>query len=400
MIDYNRLLELHELACREAANLKIRRGLFEVLQADVGRHLNGIAGPRGAGKTVLLKQLAVSTEGAFYLSADTLARGSDLFEIVRGLLEKYRYTRFLLDEIHFLPGALGGLKKIYDFLPEVRVVFTSSVALAIHASGHDLARRVVIHPLGYFSFREYLLIHRGENLNRITFDELLSEKFDPLHLRASRFFDNYLLGGLLPFALEEPDPMPLLRATIEKIIHRDIPANLRLHTDELPILEKLIAFVGRSAVDGINYSSLSHNLGITKYKAEQYAAAFEDAFLLKRVFPAGTNVLREPKVLLMPPVRLLERTAVEAMGGLREDYFAMAMAQAGMDFEYLKSTTGQKTPDYLIEHQGQRIALEIGGKGKGRSQFKGVKTDRKIILAHDVIPSSEKIPLHLLGFLA
>jgi uncharacterized protein len=400
MIDYNRLLELHGLACREAANLKIRRGLFDVLQADSGRHLNGIAGPRGAGKTVILKQIAASEMDAFYLSTDTLPSATDLFEIIKRLSEKFRFRRFLLDEIHFLPQAMGDLKKIHDFLPEVRVVFTSSVALAIHSSGYDLARRVVLHSLGYFSFREYLAIRRGESLQRIAFNELLAGEFDSAHLRASRFFSEYLLGGELPYAMEEPNPLPLLGATIEKVIHRDIPATLRLHTGELSIIEKLVAFVGRAGIDGINYSSLSQNLGITKYKAEQYVAALEAAFLLKRVFPAGTNVLREPKVLLMPPLRLLHRTTLEAMGGLREDYFAMAMTQAGMDFQYLKSTTGRKTPDFLVEHGGQKIAMEIGGKGKGRSQFKGVQTVRKIILAPDVAPSRDKIPLHLLGFLA
>jgi hypothetical protein len=140
---------------------------------------------------------------------------------------------------------------------------------------------------------------------------------------------------------------------------------------------QLLAFIGRSQVDGINYSSLSKNLGITKYKAEQYAEAFEQAFVLQRIFPAGTNVLREPKVLLMPPIRLLHRPMDEAQGGLREDFFAMAMRQVGIPIQYLKSTTGQKTPDFLIEHHGRKIVFEIGGKGKSRSQFKGVQADQK-----------------------
>jgi len=168
----------------------------------------------------------------------------------------------------------------------------------------------------------------------------------------------------------------------------------------LPILEKFPAFIGKSQVDGINYTSLSKNLGITKYKAEQYCEAFEQAFLLQRLFPAGTNVLREPKILLMPPLRLLHRPIDEAAGGLREDFFAMAMRQAGIPIQYLKSTTGQKTPDFLVEHEGRRIVFEIGGKGKGRSQFKGVTADQKIILAQGGACSPGRIPLEMLGFLS
>lgn len=400
MAVFDHLLELHALALREGRRLQEHRPLYEVLRQEEGRHLTGIVGPRGAGKTVLLKQLAALEPDAFYLSVDTLEEKSDLFEIVQGLSERYRFRRFLLDEIHFLRGAMGDLKKIHDFLPEVRVVFTGSVALAIHDSAHDLARRVRIHPLEYFSFREFISLRHGEKLEKISLDDLLAGDISAAHLRATRHFASYLSGGLLPFSLEEPDPLPLLRGTISKIISRDIPTTRQLRVDELPVLEKFLSFIGKSQVDGINYSSLSKNLGITKYKAEQYCEAFEQAFLLQRIFPAGTNVLREPKILLMPPIRLLHRPIDECSGGLREDFFAMAMRQARISIQYLKSTTGQKTPDFFIEHLGRKIVFEIGGKGKGRSQFKGVKADQKIILAPGIAPSSGRISLEMLGFLS
>ena len=122
MVVFDHLLELHTLALREGRRLQEHRPLYEVLRQEEGRHLTGIVGPRGAGKTVLLKQLAALERDAFYLSVDTLEEKADLFEIVQGLSERYRFRRFLLDEIHFLRGAMGDLKKIHDFLPEVRVV--------------------------------------------------------------------------------------------------------------------------------------------------------------------------------------------------------------------------------------------------------------------------------------
>jgi predicted AAA+ superfamily ATPase len=399
MINYSRLLDLHALASAEGRKLSQRRELFSVIQTEGGKHLIGIVGPRGAGKTVLLKQMAASVPDAIYLSTDTLEHGADLFEVVKTLSEHYAYRTFLLDEVHFLPGAVGALKQVYDFL-DVRLVFTSSVALALQASAHDLARRVRLHTLDYFSFREYLSFRHGETVERLLLEDLIAGRVQPEHLRAARHFSSYLGGGLLPFALEEPDPLPLLAGTVEKIIERDIPSTQRLHLDEIPLLRKLLAFVGRSAVDGINYSTLSANLGITKYKAEQYTAAFEVAFVLQRIFPAGTNVLREPKVLLVPPLRLLHRPPDEAAGGLREDFFALAMRQAGIPLHYLKSTRGEKTPDFLVGYRDSLIAFEIGGRGKGRSQFKGIQADRKIILAPEVAPTPGRLPLHLVGFLA
>ena len=239
---------------------------------------------------------------------------------------------------------MGDLKKIHDFLPELRVIFTGSVAFATHDSAYDLVRRVRIHPLEYFSFREFLSLRHGEKLEKISLDDLLAGDFPSAHLRSTRHFSNYLVGGLMPFSLEEPDPLPVLRGTISKIISRDIPTTRQLRVDELPVLEKFLSFIGKSQVDGINYSSLSKNLGITKYKAEQYCEAFEQGFLLQRLFPAGTNLLREPKILLMPPLRLLHKPIDECTGVLREDFFAMAMRQAGISIQYLNQEQVKKLP--------------------------------------------------------
>jgi predicted AAA+ superfamily ATPase len=121
MTNYDHLLELHELAVREARRMHEHRPLFEVLRREEGRHLTGIVGPRGAGKTVLLKQLAASEKDSLYISVDAFDEGVDLFETIKNFSERYRFHRFLLDEVHFLRGAMGDLKKIHDFLPDVRV---------------------------------------------------------------------------------------------------------------------------------------------------------------------------------------------------------------------------------------------------------------------------------------
>lgn len=120
-----------------------------------------------------------------------------------------------------------------------------------------------------------------------------------------------------------------------------------------------------------------------KYKAEQYLALFEQAFILKRVFPKGTNVLQEPKVLLAPPYRLLYRDLPDALGGLREDYFAEAMRQRGVDFWYLKTTRGAKTPDFVLGSADlERTVIEIGGRGKKTAQFKDFTTEQRFIFTH------------------
>ena len=395
-----RLLELHDLAKTECRKYPRQRFLYEELAKWRGRHFTGVIGPRGAGKTVLLRQYALAHEDACYISADTLDPEQDLWEEVRTLREHYGFRTFLLDEVHFLSDATGLLKRLHDFL-DVRVLFSSSVALAMHASAHDLSRRVRLLELPNFSFREYLFFREDLGLHVCDLATLATGEWTADHIRAGRHFEAYLVrGGLLPFALEEPDPLPFLQSVVEKVIARDIPSVARLTIDELQRVRRLLRFVGRSGVDGINYSTISRNVGITKYKAEQYVDCLEKAFILRRIWPEGTNVAREPKILMAPPCRLLYRDRDDAIGGLREDFFVEMLRQAGVEFGYLKSTRGSKTPDYLIRGGPDKLVVEVGGKGKGREQFKGIKADRKLVFAHTETPVGGRIPLFLAGFMA
>ena len=339
-------------------------------------------------------------KNSYYISADTLEPKDDLWEIVCSLVEHYNAKTILIDEIHFLEDATGLLKRIYDFL-DLRVIFSSSVALAMHSSAYDLSRRVKLLELRNFSFREYVSFKRDIDLPVLNLSAIEQGEWSVDHLEAGRVFDDYLLkGGLLPFALDEPEPLSILANIVEKVLLRDIPMVDKLSLPEIENVRSILKFMGRSAIDGVSYSSLSSNLGITKYKVEQYVSSLEKAFLLHRIMPEGTNVLREPKVLMAPPLRLLYNRDESALGGIREDFFVESMRQAGIDIGYLKGTRGQKTPDYLIRDVDDKLVVEIGGKGKGREQFKGIKIDRKLILAHTNIPVKGKIPLFMAGYLA
>ena len=77
------------------------------------------------------------------------------------------------------------------------------------------------------------------------------------------------------------------------------------------------------------------------------------------------------------------------------------MAQHAMPFRYAKSTRGAKTPDFLVALDGMDHVIEVGGRGKGRSQFKGLSYDRKVVLFHgddQAQAPGRRVPLHGIGF--
>jgi predicted AAA+ superfamily ATPase len=244
----HRLLDLHDLAKQECRTYARKRFLYTLLARKEGRHFTGIVGARGTGKTVLLRQYALEHEDAFYLSADTLDSDDDAWELIQKLSKHYGFRTFLLDEIHSLPDPTALLKRLYDFL-DVRILFSSSVALAMRASAHDLSRRVRMLDLRVFSFREYLAFAHGLSLPTLSLEDVARRRWEPDHLRAGRFFDEYLRGGLLPLSLEEPEPLGFLESIIEKVVTRDLPSVARLVVDELESIRRLLRFIGRSAIE-------------------------------------------------------------------------------------------------------------------------------------------------------
>lgn len=396
---FNKLLELDELALQQAKSYTLQRFLLETIQfSPKERIFKGIIGPRGVGKTVILKQLRAMQDQAFYLSCDTLENEENLFEVVKTLKEKLNIHFFFIDEVHFLETHEQMLKKIYDFL-DVHVVFTSSVALAMVQSAYDLARRSRLYTLYPFSFREYLYFSKNILLPPLKLSDLLSGQYDSAYLRYAHLFEHYLRGGLYPFCLNLIDVLPLFNNILEKIIEKDAATTADLTSSEQLLLKKLVRFVASSPVDGINVTSIAKNLGITKYKAEQYITVLEKAFVLQIILPKGTNVLQEPKILMHLPYRLLFKPYEDCLGALREDFFLESMRRIEQPLSYLKTKRGEKTPDYWLQLSDKDIVIEVGGSGKGRSQFKGITASQTFILGDNIVPDNNRQqPLFLLGF--
>jgi uncharacterized protein len=397
MNEINKILELHKLALVEAERYPKHRFCFKAIENDKGKHFLGITGLRGIGKSILLKQFAQLHPESIYISVDSIGE-TDLFELIKRLNRDYKITGFLLDEVHFLKNIDEILKKVYDFL-NVKIIFTSSISLGMFKSAYDLSRRVKLIKLFPFSFREFLFFTQGIEIDKLSIEQIRNNEWTPNHLAYSYDFEKYLKGGNMPFSLDEPDIFPLLNNILQTIIRRDIPQIAQLNVEELDLIAKTVTFIGKSEVDGINYSTVAKNIGITKFKAQSYIELLQNAFVLHRILPTGTNVLKEPKIILAPPFRLLFKEYEECIGPLREDFFIEMLTAAQFKYSYLKSTRGAKTPDYLIQNGDERIVVEVGGKGKGREQFKGVKDKKQIIFSHSDRMDNIRRPLLLAGFL-
>ena len=143
--------ELFIISERILNALEIRRERYLLTQIDWSQQLIGIKGARGSGKTTLLLQRIkfhlFESEKALYTSLDNLYF---LNNTLLGLAEEFALqggTHLFLDEVHKYPNWSRELKLIYDQLPSIKVVFTSSSILEINKGESDLSRRAVKYML-------------------------------------------------------------------------------------------------------------------------------------------------------------------------------------------------------------------------------------------------------------
>lgn len=396
------LIRLDRLARRQVKKYPVKRFLFPQLKYLMTgtRQLLGIAGLRGTGKTILLRQLATDLDQTFYLSADTLPAGVDLFEIASHLEESMTIKFLMIDEIHALKEWQGQLKKIFDFL-ELRIIFTSSSSLELSEGRYDLSRRLTIQHLPLFSFREYLSFTRKPDLPVLTVEEIIKNHKE-IYRELFSFepdFRTWSEIGALPACLDSP-LSSIVETTVDKVIQKDMLTVGKLSQEDLLSIRVVLLFIARAGIEGCSYSSISRNTGISKFKAQQFVRMMEAASLLRIVLPYGANVLPEPKIMLAPTLRanLAQGSDIDRLtGAIREEFFIHHVVSADLTVNYLKSMRGQKLPDYVLFLKDRKVIVEIGGAGKTSSQFKGIDEKEKLILTQ---PGAKLgIPLILFGFL-
>ena len=394
------ILEFNEIAKEEGKKYPKHRFIYADIKKRLGKKIFiGIIGPRGAGKTVLLRQFSSLLDDSFYISLDTIALGKPLFDVAKEL-EKKGINYLLLDEVHFLPNFAREIKKVYDFL-NIQIIFTGSISISLYDSAYDLSRRVRVFHLYPFSFDEFLYFTKSESLEQIGFSDLLdlgkSKQYYGKVIQFEHLFDEYLKGSLFPFTLESGLENSLFSNLLNKVLRKDFVGAGKIKTNELEEIWKVIRFIGLSSVGDISYSSISSNTGINRYRVEKYISLLEKSFILNVIWPKGTNVTKEPKILMELPFRLLYKTFDSCLGEVREDFFAEASKINGLKINYLKSIRGEKVPDYYLPEKD--IIFEIGGKSKTTKQFKGFPSKRKLILTHPGKISKNHRPLFMYGML-
>ena len=381
-------------------NLNFKRYLFDTIQWD--SRLIGIKGARGTGKTTLLlqwiKEQNLPTEKAAYFSLD------DLYFLEHSLKEtvtqfyKNGGSVLVLDEVHKYKNWSLEIKNIYDFFPELKIIFTGSSIIDISRQEGDLSRRALMYELPGLSYREYLSMLGIINLPVIGLEELLFNSAEikkkiPHTFRPLEHFNNYLNYGYYPFGIVDSSSIhQRINQLIRTIVEVDMAELKDFDIRNAKKLLQLVYVIAQQVPFKPNISSLAIKTNIHRNSLNNYLYYLEQAKILSLLFPAGnsTAVLQKPEKIFLNNTTLLAALAEQKpnIGTVREIFFLSQL-------QTLHKVQLPKQGDFYVNNT---YTFEVGGKGKGQKQLESL--ENAWVVKDDIeFPMLKTIPLWMFGLL-
>lgn len=375
----------------EKVNTDFSRYLYH--QIDWNNRFIAILGARGVGKTTMLlqhikKELPVSE--TLYVSADDLYFSENkLFDLADDFY-KNKGKFLFIDEIHKYADWAKELKMMYDYFPDLHVVFTGSSVLEVYKGSDDLSRRVISYYMQGLSFREFLSLKLKSEFRPYTLDEIMKLAVDVAEIQFPLvLFKEYLQKGYYPF-FGEKDYEIRLRNIINTSLELDIPAFARMNYSTAQKLKHLMQIIAESVPFKPNFTKISELAGVHRNQIADYFHFLERAGLINqlRTETKGIRALGKVEKIYLENSNLMYALSGQnaQIGNVRETFFFNQMKLNNI-------VTMSGHTDFTIG----KFSFEIGGKNKTKEQIKSLEN---AFLAKDDIEYGHNhvIPLWHFGF--
>lgn len=338
-------------------------------QIDWDNRLIGLVGPRGVGKTTLMLQHAkehLPRHSTLFVTAE------DMYFVINNIVEfaadfvKKGGRYLIIDEIHKMEDWARYLKLIHDYQPKLNVIFTGSSILDITKGTHDLSRRAIMYSMQGLSFREYLSLFHGINVQVYSLQQILNHEVKiPTDVQILELFKDYLQKGYYPFS-KENQYKTRLKQVINNTLEVDIPQYAKMNVATGRKIKQLLGIIARSVPFKPNMSTLSTVLDTSRNSIADYFIYLEEAGMitLLRDSTSGVRALGKVNKVYLDNTALVYNLAEEEVniGNIRETFFYNQMR---LNHEVVSSDVA----DFTIG----KYTFEIGGKNKKQKQIESVE---------------------------
>lgn len=397
------LFERHDIYMDDVPMHHVRSMMGAI---DWSSRLILVKGPKGVGKSTLLKQFvkqnfAEGDRHVLYCSADTSYFSTHSLVDVAMQFHKLGGRVLLIDEVHKFPNWSREIKEMYDLHRDLQIILSGSSLIQLNSGEGDLSRRIITYNMPGLSLREYIMFEAGVELEKVSLGELLESPSAfcskvRKSVRPLEYFNQYIRVGYYPFYFEKGKDYALkIEGVINHIIETELVRYRNVDIGNIRKLKALLRVISEMLPYEVEIAKLSRAIGIKRETILKYIEYLDEAKLTMRLYSNLDTIteLQKPDKLYLDNSNLLFTlsTIAPQKGTVRETFFANQLLSAGHRLEY----AGYKSGDFRIDCQ---YVVEVGGADKGYGQIEGIENS---YVAADDIESSigRKIPLWAFGFL-
>lgn len=294
----------------EHVDAPVRRLLMD--EINWKDRLIGIKGSRGVGKTSFLLSYAkeyfkTEERKCLYINMNSFYfQGHSISEFAHQFYESGGRV-LLIDQVFKEPNWSRELRRCYDEIPGLHIVFTGSSVMRLKEENPELNGIVKSYNLRGFSFREYLNMKTGLRLNPYSLEEIMSKhgqisaeicrKVNPLE-----HFPAYIHHGYYPFFLEHRNFSENLVKTMNMMIEVDILLIKQIELKYLSKIKQLFYLLGTDPLQVPNVSQLATDIQTSRATVTNYIKYLADARLVNVLYRLGENAPKKPaRVMLHNP---------------------------------------------------------------------------------------------------
>lgn len=397
------LFERHDIYLDDVPMHHVR-SMMETIDWD--SRLILIKGPKGVGKSTLLKQyikqnFADGDRHVLYCSADTNYFATHSLVDVAMRFHKLGGKLIIIDEVHKFTNWSQEVKEIYDLFHDLHIILSGSSLIQLNSGEGDLSRRIVTYNMPGLSLREYIMFETGIKLDKISLKDLVENPNTfctkvRKEIRPLEYFNKYIKVGYYPFYFEKANDYTLkIEGVINHIIETELVRYRNVDISNIRKLKALLHVISEMVPYEVEIAKLSRSISIKRETILKYMEYLDEAKLTTRLYTNLDTIteLQKPDKLYLDNSNLLFALSSVApqIGTVRETFFANQLLSAGHRLEY----SGYKSGDFRIDNH---YVVEVGGADKGYGQIEGI--EHSYIAADDIESAIErKIPLWAFGFL-
>lgn len=349
-----------------------------------------LIGPRQAGKTTFLQNMAKKNNASYMSFNDPIAR--EMFEQDIALFEKQYISKTdptVLDEIGYCKDPGLGLKFLVDNGNKLWVTSSSEILIGKEVLSYLVGRTSVMR-LYQFNIHEFMRARKIRSVTNTVLKRTIQE-----HAGYGGYPHVVMTGDIEMKRL-------ILNDLVETMVLKDVVLNFSISDERA--LSKCLRYLANLSGHILQYKTMTNDMEISFKTLKKYIEAFEKSYLIVLVEPffskKNKELVKHPKIFFYDTGlrnAIVNEHSKQIDGPLFESYVVTELIKAGYSLKYWRTKAGSEV-DLVVEKGNETVPIEVKltnrdlAVGKGfRSFIRAYGAKKGFVVAFNIDKGNRKV---------